>query len=273
MLIPGKFLTYPIAMTAHTPPISGAADGYPPLPSGPTPFGYYSAETTHTRTPDPRESKIVIELFERVARGDSLYRILIDSERAGKFRRSGKPLARSSALLILRNDTYAGARYDTPALITRELFDRVQEILDNPARKEAYKVTSRRPRYLLTGIATCGLCGRPMEPKEDTRKGRLYQSYRCHQDGEHTVSRAVQFVDDAVRDALIEYADSPTSSRDPIFEFALVPRPQRLDYWNRLPVKQRRAMVKKTANVEILPVGRGQHRSRDGIRITRKGET
>lgn len=66
-----------------------------------------------------------------------------------------------------------------PALIDRDLFDRVQAKLENRKKK------NRRPRnspFVLSGIVLCGHCGGPMygwELKQSDAQGKRYRYYRC----------------------------------------------------------------------------------------------
>lgn len=64
----------------------------------------------------------------------------------------------------------------SPRIIDEELWNRVQEILDDPERLR------RRPEgraYLLGGRARCSICGSSMVGQTLASKGRSYRYYRC----------------------------------------------------------------------------------------------
>lgn len=61
-----------------------------------------------------------------------------------------------------------------PKLVSEEVFERVQEILSKKSRSN--RLGSRRTyAYILSGLAICGLCDKPMEPD----KGRGSHYYAC----------------------------------------------------------------------------------------------
>ena len=126
---------------------------------------------------DPATAPVVRELFEKSLRGSGLKEICKElNDRGGTNR--GKRWYKGTLHYVLRNEAYTGAAVwgrtskgektqepvrvegAWPALISRELFDEVQQAM----RDRAPKV--RRParvgsRFLLSGLLKCGVCGRP----------------------------------------------------------------------------------------------------------------
>lgn len=270
-------------------PYPPSAETYPPkisAPMGRVPLGYRVVEGEKLDSEGrriyweahPDEARIVTELFETVSAGESLTNLLREFEERGIYRRDGRALSRNSALNILNNPTYAGYRrrdgeyveeFGWERLIDLPTFLETKALLDDPVRKGRW-MADKRPRYLLTGIALCGVCGRTMTHVRHPRGGKSYDHYRCYQRGSHTVSRMVSFLDGFVVDAILEMADSPRSRNDPLFSLALTSTALRRDEWDRLPLVKRRQLIREAVTVKISPVGKGQHLSGEGIVVSRK---
>jgi site-specific DNA recombinase len=134
-------------------------------PAGPTPFGLSYDRTTHTWAVHPVNGPVVVEIFERLARGESCQSVANDLELRGVERlRSGRWL-RERVNHLARQRTYLGewvadrARklvIPVPRLVSDELWERTQAALTSHGRRG-----TRRTRhiYLLEGLAICGACG------------------------------------------------------------------------------------------------------------------
>jgi site-specific DNA recombinase len=143
-------------------------------PNGKPPYGYrriYDPRTREGRQEiDPNEAKVVRELFTRLGAGHSLRSIERDFTARGIKSRTGKMLSVQYLRKWATREAYAGRRVHRPnsgapatvteatwpALVDPVLFDRVQQILSDPARK------TRRPgraNHLLSLIAVCDVCG------------------------------------------------------------------------------------------------------------------
>ena len=126
---------------------------------------------------DPAAAPVVEEIFEKSLRGSGLKELCKELNDRGVTNR-GKRWYKGTLHYVLRNEAYTGAAVwgktskgektqdpvrvegAWPALISRELFDEVQQAM----RDRAPKV--RRParvgsRFLLSGLLKCGVCGRP----------------------------------------------------------------------------------------------------------------
>lgn len=169
-------------------------------PHGRVPFGYardYEVIDGRPRAvrqyPHPTDGPLVRELFERVA-GDAdtlpeaIYAIAKDWEARGiRVPEPGedgqaKPYTPQHLRAILVRPVYAGLRRfkgqylpeweGMEPVVPRELFDRVQAVLADPARK-THK--GERIRWVLSGTIMCDVCGGPMHVK--SRSG--VPGYEC----------------------------------------------------------------------------------------------
>lgn len=179
-------------------------------PHGKNVYGYVRIYDERTRAllrvePHPEQAPIVQEAARRVIQGDSYYTIARDFNARGVPPRRVKRVppyeiaawSPSAVKEMLRLPAYAGKRsyrgeivgdgiWD--ALVTFEDWQRIQAILDVPRRKGT---RDHSARYLLTGIARCGICMGPLKrgqqtlgarkygPDGDAESRGTYISYRC----------------------------------------------------------------------------------------------
>ena len=147
------------------------------------PFGYKRVKVNDggkerpTLEIDPATAPVVKEIFEKSLRGSGLKEICKELNDRGVTNR-GRRWYKGTLHYVLRNEAYTGTAVwgrtskgektqdpvrvegAWPALVSRELFDEVQQAM----RERAPKV--RRParvgsRFLLSGLLKCGVCGRP----------------------------------------------------------------------------------------------------------------
>ncbi len=157
------------------------------LPHGRILWGYarrYDPDTGDLieQHPHPERAPIVVEIFERIAGGETEYALLQDLKSRGE-RAPGIEWGYYHLPNMLRNPGYKGRRVfqgqdfgeaTWPALVPEVLFDQVQQIVGDESRKTArdYAV-----KHLLSGIARCGAC--PDEPHLRVGKNRGYLAYGC----------------------------------------------------------------------------------------------
>ena len=126
---------------------------------------------------DPTTAPVVKEIFESSFRGNGLMEICKELNDRGVTNR-GKRWYKGTLHYVLRNEAYTGAAVwgkaskgekaqdpvrvegAWPALVSRELFDDVQQAMSDRAPKV------QRPgrvgsKFLLSGLLKCGVCGRP----------------------------------------------------------------------------------------------------------------
>ena len=149
------------------------------------PLGYRNVEGPHHRrliVPDADRAPPVAQLFEWYATGDySLKEVGRMARQAGfTFRKSGPPIPTATAHRLLRKRIYTGDfewkgrvfRGTHPPIVSRELWQRVQDVLDGRATKRP----KRRHQFAFSGLIQCGHCGCSMVG--ETKKGR-YVYYHC----------------------------------------------------------------------------------------------
>ena len=146
------------------------------------PRGYRITRTADRSTivVDDSQARLVRRAFEFCAVG---YRGILDLRRRlatlGLVTRTGRPLSNERVLALVKNPFYCGklrwngALYPGahPALVSSELFDRVQLILKQRSRM----VHRRSGTLLLVGVARCSSCGSLMGADIH----RKWQYYRC----------------------------------------------------------------------------------------------
>ncbi len=147
------------------------------------PFGYKRVKVSDgvkdrpTLEVDPATAPVVKEIFESAQRGNGLKEICKDLNGRGISNR-GKRWYKGGLHYLLTNEAYTGTavwgrtskgdrepdpvRVEEawPALVSRELFDAVQQAMRDraPAVRRPARVGSR---FLLSGLLKCGFCGKP----------------------------------------------------------------------------------------------------------------
>jgi hypothetical protein len=116
--------------------------------------------------------------------------IFRDLNSRGIYTKIGKPWNRCSFTKLIHNEKYIGVYeygeykndHGIPPIITRELFEKVQEYCRSKpnARHSPQKRRREAGTYLLTGKAYCGECKSPMVGVSGTSKtGALHFYYNC----------------------------------------------------------------------------------------------
>lgn len=167
-------------------------------PSGNPPFGYRRGEKKDNKLyVDERNAAIVRDVFEMYASVHERTRTIISKYRG--------IVSQNRLFVMLRNQTYLGKIVYNgkifpgkhPAIISQELFDRVQKVLPDPVIYNRPK--AQQYKYLLSGIIYCE-CGNHMVGQ--SAKSGDYNYYTCR-DKEHCKRRvSARLVDKAVLDYL-----------------------------------------------------------------------
>ena len=145
------------------------------------PLGYRNIKGPLGIEPDPEKAPLVRELFEAAATGAySQQDIAKLARKIGLRGRRGKHIARSNIAILLANPVYTGTfrwggktyegKYEP--LITRQLFEEVQDVLAGRTRPCARKYT-----FTYTGMITCKTCNGLLVG--DRKKGK-YTYYACN---------------------------------------------------------------------------------------------
>lgn len=124
--------------------------------------------------------------FEQYAAGTPKKAILDELKRRGLRNKNGDPYGYNALQCAFRSEKYIGVLEQSgvrieggvPALIDKDLFDKVQARLDLMAKHGAKN--KAEIEYLLTGKLFCGHCGTPMQGVSGTGKsGNKWYYYQC----------------------------------------------------------------------------------------------
>ncbi len=135
---------------------------------------------------DPVGAKAVQTIFEMFADGYSKKEICEKLNADGYKTRNGKEFLPSGLHSILANERYLGiyiygeVRQEggLPAIIPKELFDRVQDQVRARQRSRGRKKSMEE--YLLSGKVFCGRCGKLLVGESGTSAtGETYRYYKC----------------------------------------------------------------------------------------------
>ena len=149
------------------------------------PYGYKVVDKK--LVPDEKKAPVIRYVFEEYAKGVSKKEIIDELNRRGIRNRNGNPLTYTSFQHAMHLTTYIGEHVfkgqvlqgcSTP-IITREVFDKVQERLAKVAHAPA-AVKAHVP-YLLQSKIYCGICGAPMFGESGkSHTGAIHSYYSCY---------------------------------------------------------------------------------------------
>lgn len=153
---------------------------------GGMPLGYKTDEDNHFII-DPLTAPVVQEIFIRYADGESMGGIIESLSERGLKTATGVIFNRSSLHSLLKNRKYIG-EYSyrdlvipdgVPAIISEEIFNRVQEKMEK--NKRAPAANKAEEPFLLTTKIFCGKCGASMIGESGTSgTGKTYHYYKCY---------------------------------------------------------------------------------------------
>ncbi|WP_374969017.1 recombinase family protein [Terrabacter sp. BE26] len=178
---------------------------------GKRPFGW-NFRPDRTLTLNPEEAAVVRECVDRVLCGQGLWKICNDLNRRGIATSTGKPwhtVVLRQMLLRWRNcgvRTHLGKEMGPgqwEPIIDRSTHERVVALLTDPGRRSNNRGTE--PKYLLTSIAYCGVCGGPLVGTNEytyvlkSGRKRVYpHTYTCAHAGCMKVRRRMADVDELI---------------------------------------------------------------------------
>jgi site-specific DNA recombinase len=157
-------------------------------------YGYKWIKEYKKRTPIESEANVVKRMFEMAANGDATFKIAKTLNQENIPTKTGKKWEARTVSRILRNPAYTGITYFgmtsgkerkqtpkeswhelpdvTPAIIKKDLFNRVQKALERSKERHSGKP---KHEYSLTGFAVCGDCGSPLVGSCLNKKWRYYK--------------------------------------------------------------------------------------------------
>jgi DNA invertase Pin-like site-specific DNA recombinase len=161
--------------------------------SGQTPYGLRfdrAIEGADAWSVDPERARLIVEMYERVAAGESCHAIGRDFEARGVPRKaSGTPWTRNRIWEIVRArypvgewlaDVQRRIVVAVPPIVTEDLWQRAQVAMRQHKTRGLRKT---KHAYLLEGLAVCGACGAPIRIRSANHSRRA--SYVCGNRLEH----------------------------------------------------------------------------------------
>lgn len=177
---------------------------------------------------DPATTPIVRRIFSEYAAGKSSKKIYQDLNAEGYRTQYGNLWQASSIQRILRNEKYVGIytyknliRDDKgiPPIIEKELWEKVQKMLDKNRQAPAAKKTEGG--FLLTGKLFCGRCGALMIGDSGTsRSGHTYEYYTCAKRKNRKSCKKESVRKEWIEDLIVQKLSDIISSDDAINEIA-----------------------------------------------------
>ena len=175
--------------------------GLYPLPA---PIGYLDKGQGKPKEPDPAKAPLIRKAFELYATGRySLNGLVEEMFRLGLRNRKSKKIGKSAMSVLLNNPFYMGLIHlrrsgetfpgSHPAIISKSLFDRVQDILNGKTNR-----TDANHRFLFRRLLQCKLCGFSLVG--EVQKGHVY--YRCHTPACSTKCVREEAIDTSVLESL-----------------------------------------------------------------------
>jgi site-specific DNA recombinase len=176
---------------------------------GARPFGYLE----DTRTLHPGEAPAIQRAYRQLLAGASFNSIVRDWNDRGLTSVSGKRWSYQTVRqVMLRPRNYGASIYrgevvgtgDWQPLVDEASWRGVHAILTDPARKGG----SNRARWLLSGVARCGVCGETVKIGSGSgRNGRKWAIYVC-KSGSH-LGRRADYCDTLVSAVVVERLSQP----------------------------------------------------------------
>ena len=132
---------------------------------------------------DEEKAEIVRYIYKRYSLDVTVETIIAELTAKGIYNK-GKPFARNTVYLMLKNEKYSGIyRYGDevfenmyPQIITAEIFEKVREkMVANQHGRKCTEVV-----YLLRNKIKCGYCGKSINAESGTsRNGKVKRYYKC----------------------------------------------------------------------------------------------
>jgi DNA invertase Pin-like site-specific DNA recombinase len=164
-------------------------------------FGFQTDGLTH----DHGEAPVVGDVFGLTIAGHSKRGLAADLRAKGWLTTAGTPMHPLAIRRMIRNPRYAGlmpdgvTAGDWEPIVSREVWEAANAAMDGRSAPLGPGHTARR--YLLSGIARCGVCGSPLQAlpaytsKWTGKPVRVAATYSCIQPGCRKVTRSVSLLD------------------------------------------------------------------------------
>lgn len=177
---------------------------------GGRPFGFETDCVTHI----PGEKAVIIEAAARILAGESAGAIARDISARGWRTPAGNPFTHSTLRKMLARPRLAGLMPDGISsaawdpILPREEWESLVAVLD--AKAAAFGYASNARKYLLSGIATCGVCGATLRTRAAYHRPGA-TGYACVAPGCKKVFRSVVLLDGYVSARVVERLNNPAN--------------------------------------------------------------
>lgn len=188
---------------------------------GNRPLGYKTDPVTKKFVIDPDTAPTVRKIYDMYAKGLTCAEIITELNAQGLRTLRGGKFTKNSLHTVLKNEKYIGIytykdeiriEGGIPAIIDKDTFDKVQEMLKINRRAPAH--TWSRATYLLTDKLFCGYCGSNMVGESGTSKtGAKHNYYICtKRKREHACDKKAvrqEWIETLVKEKVLEILDNP----------------------------------------------------------------
>ena len=162
----------------------------------------------------PEECEIIREMAARVLRGETVGSIARGVSACGARTPTGRPFSHGTLKKMLMRPRYAGLMPDGESkgawepVLDRQTWERVGLMLETKAGTFDYASNARK--WMLSGIATCGSCGEPLQVNSSKGRGggRYVSGYMCRT-GCRKVYRSAQHLDVYVSARVVRLLNDP----------------------------------------------------------------
>ena len=153
-------------------------------PVGPRSFGYSDVlrrlDGTTYRVEVPEEAELLRKAAQEILAGGTLRGICRRWNEEGIKSSIGGPWRTKNLLTVLTKETIVGRRHGKPAqwpaILDENTYKTLKALATSRKRGRSF------PRNLLSGIATCTLCGRPLVHRPIHRPTGNVKAYHCNAD-------------------------------------------------------------------------------------------
>lgn len=197
-------------------------------PHGLVPFGYRRESITDQNgrvigardVIHPEEAEAIRELYRLVIAGETLRNLAKYLNERGLTTIRGNPWQGNVVGNMLRKPRYAGIRThakqaigtgDWEPIVSQDTYDRALAVLSAPGRRHQRGI---QIKYLLSGLALCGLCGAALRPNISATRKPAYVCPVCmkltrQMEPVHEVVEAVMVARLSMPDVLSHLAEQP----------------------------------------------------------------
>ena len=168
----------------------------------------------------PAEADLIRAAAQRILSGEGTSQVARWLNETGAVTPAGRPFTHGTVRKMLSRARYAGLMPDGSStaswepVLERATWESVAAVLNDRAAGFGYVTNARK--YLLSGIATCGVCGSGLQLRAESRqRPGAKDGYGCVRSGCRKVQRNITLLDGYVTAMLIEWLTRAPDARIP----------------------------------------------------------